>query len=98
MKENKIPVAELKAALCDKRYSYYSGWNGSSRNIIIKTIRRSKQHKGFVAIVGNNMKGEKDTALVSDAVMNALVRHGKYEECKEIDHCSYKDAHNIFKL
>lgn len=95
-KANELSITEMKSALRGRRYHFYCGWNGDSKDITIKTVRRSKEHKGFFDLVGNNLKGEKEAMLLSKITMTSLLRYGHYEEHNEIDHCPYKNTHKIF--
>lgn len=96
VKENNLSIAEMKTALRGKRYHFFSGWNGTERSIVIRTVRHSKERKGWFEIVGNNLKGNEQSELLPKETIQGLVRYGKFERRNEIDHCPYRDIYRIF--
>lgn len=78
------PASPFDELIGRKLYSYDS-WNGSSCNI---TIEEAKQETDSVHFVGTNSYGGKSGIYVDNELLPILIKTGKAERSREIDHCN----------
>lgn len=96
-KPNHITVAEAKKILKGREYSYFCGWNGTSRQFIVTNIRRSKDHKGYYLLIGHAKRNDdfKFETTIDAACLNDLCSKGQHKKYNEIDHCPFTVSHRI---
>lgn len=98
-KANKLSIAEIKAALCGKRYHYFSGWNSMFRTFIITSIHHHKKSRDKYYILVGVAKSNPDfkyTKTVTSDCIRGLIDNGQYTSLNEVDHCHFRDTHAIY--
>lgn len=91
----KLRINELKTSLRGKTYRYFTGWNGTERRYLVKSVRHSQQHKGWYDLIVVNPQGDESKILFSDFGIQQLATYGRHEVVEEIDHCPYRNIHEI---
>lgn len=74
------------AEFIGKKLHYYDSWNGNSCDI---TIEDAEQYVGGVFFSG---AGSKYGISVDDEVLDTLLKTGKAERCREINHCMVRST------
>ena len=90
-KLNFTDIDEALGYLGRKLYTYDS-WNGSSCNI---TIEGAEQESNSVRFTGTNSYGGKSGIYVDNELLPTLIKTGKAERSREIDHCDVKTVWSL---
>lgn len=80
------------ADLIGRKLYTYDSWNGSSCNI---TIEGAEQESNSVRFTGTNSYGGKSGIYVDNELLPTLLKTGKAERSREIDHCDVKTSWSL---